>query len=302
MMPTVSQLTAILHLAELGSFTEAAARLGVSQPTLSRTVHAAEQVLGARLFDRDTRQIGLTTFGTEFLPIARRLVHEWEGAAREVGQVVRGEVGRLTVAVLPSVAAALLPRTLAGFRTTHPGVDVRIHDGLSEPVLAMVESGRADLGITVRPPPHRRLRYRPLLSDRFCLVGPPSYAGHGPVPWSVFEREPFIALAPASSVRTMTDAAFLQAGIAPAPLFECAQLATAGGLVAAGLGITALPLLAIELLAGHGLSVRDLVAPVLDRSIGTVARTGRRESAAVAAFLAALTAEADHFTRGSPAR
>ena len=298
MVPTIPQLTAILHLTDSGSFTEAASLLGVSQPTLSRTVRAAEDALGARLFDRDTRRIGLTPFGVQFLPIARRLVHEWQGATEEVDQVVRGERGRLTVAALPSVAATLLPPTLARFRASYPGVDVHIHDGLSEPVLAMVEDGRADIGITVRPLPHRRLHYKALLSDRFCLVqrSPSRCRARPATQWSTFAGEPFIALSPASSVRMMTDAAFLQAGVAPTHLFECAQLATVGGLVAAGLGITALPQLAFELLAGYGLVVRPLVNPVLDRSIGTVARAGRHSPPAVGAFLAALATEAEHFT------
>lgn len=292
MTPSEPQLAAFLSLAETRSFTLAAEALGVSQPTLSRTIQALEQAAEARLFDRDTRSISLTPVGREFLPIARRLSHEMAGAGREFREVVHGERGRLTIAALPSIAGVILPGAIARFRLVHPGIDVVIHDGLSEPMLAMVADGRADAGITVRPPASTRLVYSTLLTDRFCLVGRSGREACGTVPWAVFGQEPFIAMSPASSVRTMTDAAFLQAGISPVPLFECAQLSTTGGLVAAGLGITALPRLAIALMAGHDLVVQPLVRPVLQRSIGVVVRASRQPSRAMTTFLQAVTAEA----------
>ena len=292
MMPTWPQLAAFLSLAETRSFTAAAEALGVSQPTLSRTIQALEAATGTKLFDRDTRSIALTSAGLEFLMIARRLTNEMESAAREFREVAHGERGRLTIAALPSIAAVILPGAIARFRLAHPAVDIIIHDGLSEPVLAMVADGRADAGITVRPPTSTRLVYRMLLADRFCLVGRRDRPDEGAVPWAILAQEPFIAMSPASSVRTMTDAAFLQAGISPVPRFECAQLSTTGGLVAAGLGITALPRLAIALIAGHDLVVRPLVKPLLQRSIGIVVRASRQPSPAMVTFLQAITAEA----------
>ena len=88
----------------------------------------------------------------------------------------------------------------------------------------------------------------------------------------------------------MTDAAFLQAGLALKQLYECAHLATAGGLVAAGLGITALPRLALPIM-GESLSSRTLIGPSLKRSIGVVTRAGEPMTRAGYAFLSALEAE-----------
>jgi len=291
---TPRQLTAFLSLVDLQSFTLAADVLGVSQPTLSRIIQTVEEVVGAKLFDRDTRTIALTPIGLEVCPIARRLLHEYDNAALELSRIVQGQHGRLTVAALPSVAGVLLPPVIARFRASHPDVDVFIDDGLSASVLACVADGRADAGITVRPPPERRLRYRPLLSDRFCLLhraDDPPTAGM-PVEWAIFATRPFIAMSSASSVRPMTDAAFLTAGLSVAPLYECAHLSTGGGLVEAGLGVTALPELAIAALANKNLAATPLTRPVLDRSIGVVTRTGRQAPAFLEAFLVALQAEA----------
>lgn len=295
MKPSFAQLTAFLRLAETHSFTEAAEASLVSQPAFSRTIQSLEQLLGARLFTRDTRNIELTVVGAELLPIAQRLVNETRSAHDEIAQVVDGRRGRLRVAALPSVAAALLPRAIARFRASHPDVDVAIADSLSELVLDLVADGGADIGLTVRPPANRRLSYRSLLTDRFCLVSRAidAPAEDAAVDWHFFERRPFIAMSRASSVRIMTDAAFLQAGVAVTPLYECTHLSTTGGLVAAGLGITALPQLAIAILADPQLVARSLAGPVLDRSIGAVTRAGRPPAPAAAAFLNDLVAEAE---------
>ena len=99
-------------------------------------------------------------------------------------------------------------------------------------------------------------------------------------------------MAPASSVRLMTDAVFLGAGLAVTPLFQCAFLGTAGGLVAAGLGITALPRLTLPLTAAPGLVWRPLAAPAMRRPMGIVTRANRTLSPAAAALLDLIEAEA----------
>jgi DNA-binding transcriptional LysR family regulator len=88
------------------------------------------------------------------------------------------------------------------------------------------------------------------------------------------------------------DAAFLTAGLSVAPLYECGHLATGGGLVAAGRGLTALPELAIAALGNPSLAATRLEGPVLDRSIGVVTRAGRQPPAFLEAFLGVLQAEA----------
>ena len=113
-------------------------------------------------------------------------------------------------------------------------------------------------------------------------------AGDGPLPWSAFEGRPFVAMAPQSSVRQMTDAAFLHAGLAIPPLYGCAFLGTTGHLVAARLGITALPRPTLPLLGQSGLAWRRLERLVMRRHMGTVTRIGRTLAPAAQAFLAVL--------------
>jgi LysR family carnitine catabolism transcriptional activator len=296
---TPQQLSAFLHLANTGSFGEAAKLQGVSQPSLSRSIQHIESIVGRRLFDRTTRHVTLTATGTELRPIAERLVGEFTGSFGELARFVAGGRGRIVIAALPSVAAALLPPAIARFRAANPDVDFLIRDGLSESVVEAVLAGYADFGLTIRPSPVKVLVYRQIMTDRFGLVcrADDPLAGETALPWSVLAERPFIAMAPASSVRSMTDAACLKAGLALPPLYECAFLGTTGNLVTAGLGITALPSLTLPLLGAAGLVWRPLAKPVLYRSIGFVTRAGRALSPAAERFMQALTAEGARASR-----
>jgi LysR family transcriptional regulator, carnitine catabolism transcriptional activator len=289
------QLACFLRVASEGSFSEAARNLAVSQPALSRTIRTIEDELGAALFDRDTRNVRLTPAGAEFRVIAQRIVHEVDGGYKEFAQYLEGSRGRVVIAALPSVAAVLLPPAIAQFQRTRPLVDFTILDRLNETVIEEVSSGRAEIGITVRPPASENLSYQPLISDEFGLVCPiddPLAEGH-PLPWSIFADRPFVAMVPESSVRLMTDAAFLQAEMSIAPRYECAFLGTAAHLVATGLGLTAFPRYAMTLTKLPNLVWRPLDRPLMVRSMGAVIRVGRTLSPSAVEFLAVLKRAAE---------
>lgn len=303
MKATPHQLACFLAVAEASSFSQAARRLGLSQPALSRTVRLLEEALGARLFDRDTRNVALTPVGAELKPVAERLDAEFGEAFGELARFVAGGRGRVTVAALPSIAAVLLPSAIAAFAAERSDVDVLIEDGLSGSVLDAVREGRAEIGLTVQPPPSAQLDYRPLLSDAFGLVcrEGDELAVREAHPWSTFATRPFVAMAAASSVRRMTDSVFLQAGLAIRPLFQCAFLGTTGRLVAAGLGLTALPRLTLPLAAAPGLVWRPLNGPTTHRQMGIVTRANRTLSPAASILLGYVEAAATHL-EASPER
>lgn len=290
---TPQQLYAFLRVAETASFSEAAILLGQSQPTLSRTIRYMEETLGARLFDRDTRNVALTPAGRELEPIARRIVREFDSGFSELSRFVTGQRGRIVVAALPSMAAVLLPGAVARFRQDRPDVDFEILDAISGSVLDVVTEGLAEIGLTARPPPDRDLVYEPLLSDDFGVVCRTDdvLAARPYATWQVFADRPFISMSSGSSVRTITDSAFLECGLSIAPLFACGYLATARALVFQGLGITALPGLTVPLMAEAGLVWRPLVDPVRRRSLGFVRRVGATLSPATRDFVALMRQE-----------
>ena len=102
--------------------------LHVSQPALTRSIQQMEDCLGARLFDRDTRKVELAAVGTRLLPIARRILSEFETACGEMTQFVEGLQGKVHVAALPCVAAAVLPRVIASFRKPRMHISQEIEE------------------------------------------------------------------------------------------------------------------------------------------------------------------------------
>jgi len=110
---SLAQLQAFVHIVAAGSFRAAALQMGVSQPALSRAIRQAESVLGARLFDRDTRNLQITTVGRELLPIAQRVLREFDASFGELGQFLQGRTGKVAVATLPSTGASLLAQAVA---------------------------------------------------------------------------------------------------------------------------------------------------------------------------------------------
>src|SRR5690606_12316510 len=129
----------------------------------------------------------------------------------------------------------------------------------------------------VRPSPHEPLQYRHLLDDPFMLLcrHDDPLAGKASVPWSVFASRPFIASGPKSSIRPITDAAFLQKGLHVDAVMEYPSVAAGGALVAAGLGLIALPRLALHLINNDELVSIPLQRPVMSRAVGVVTRMGR---------------------------
>ena len=136
--------------------------------------------------------------------------------------------------------------------------------------------------------------FLPMLDDVCVLVcaKPDLAAIPDPAPWSTFRAMPFIGMEPRSSVRMLTDAAFARADIATPALFECSQLATVGGLIAEGLGISLLPLSTLPLL-GHAdrIAWRPMQAPLAVRGIGIARMKGRTLSPAAQAMLETLLTE-----------
>lgn len=285
-LPNLPSLRAFVAVARAGSFSEAARMLNLSQPALSRTIRLLEEQMDARLFDRDTRNVELTTSGVALLPVAQRLVADFDHAFAELAQLFAGERGRLVVGALPSMAATLLPRLIKDFQKSHPLVEIVVRDTLSGTLERQFQERQIDLALTALTEPSDLLDFTPIATEAFGLVCAADSPLNDPSPigWDIFLEHPFIGMASLSSVRIATDLAFSRSGIDAKPLFECAHLATVGGLIEAGLGISALPPSTLPLLGSGNFAWRPLESPIAERTLG-LARLARRSlSPAAEAF------------------
>ncbi|GAB3976219.1 LysR family transcriptional regulator [Actinoallomurus acanthiterrae] len=295
---SLRQLAAFEAVARAGSFTAAAERLCLSQSALSRTVAGVERTLRVSLFERTTRTVTLTAEGRQLLAVADRILAAHRTGMNDLARYLAGEHGTVTIATLPSVAAVLLPRVLSAFHEQHPGITVRILDGLAGTVTGHLLDGDADLAITIPDGAPPRMRRRALALDRFFAALPPGHrlAERATLTWSDLAPQPFVAIGADSSVRMFTDAAFATAGVSAAQVVEAANVATVGGLVAAGLGVSALPALVQALMSFAGLVHRPLTGPVVERRLDVILPDRGAPAPAARHFLDLLaTLHADAF-------
>ena len=275
---TLKHLRAFVTVARHGNFTRAAEALAISQPALTTTINQIEAELAVKLFDRTTRRVRLTQVGDGFLPTAERLIADFDAAVADVRAVGDRRRGRVSVAALPSIAMHLLPRIVADYTAHYPAVSVHLHDANASGVQRRVASGAGDFGIGSRWQAEPELSFQPLFRDRFgvvCRADHPLAGSKRPLSWRALDGHPFLGLARDTGVRPVIDSIADLPETLRAPQYEVSNIATLEGMLVAGLGITALPALAMPRSLGQALVFRPLTRPVLHREICVIRRSGR---------------------------
>lgn len=274
---TMRQLEVLVAAADAATFSAAAKQVGISQPALSESIRRIEGELGVTLFERTTRSLKLTDAGRRAAAIAREAVQDFKRATERLAANADGSHGRVAIAALPSIACAAIPRALANFARDYPDIDVELHDVQHERAMTLVRDGIADMAVTLKPARAAGLTFDGVASDTahlVCLRNHP-LARHKSVRWRDLSDYPFIGITRISSVRRLTDAAFVHGAIAIEPRYEVEQVPSAIALVEAGLGITALPSLTFAMFKSRDLAVRPLIEPVMRRHVGFVTRAQR---------------------------
>lgn len=276
-------LYAFVALAELKHFTRAAERCHTSQSALSVMIQKLEAEVGAKLFERDTRNVALTPEGELFAEAVQSLIAEIESAFDNMSDYVALRRGRVSIAALPSLAANGLPEVIAEYKRLYPAITVHLHDALSDQCLWLLRQGKADLALTAPGPAVAEFDSRTLCSDPFYVVCRHDHplARKKVIRLTDLAGEAFVHLAKSSSVRQhvdilLHDVQALHSG------FEVDHLATAAGLVKQGLGISLVPeltlfqfrqmdLVAIPLKSEHKRPI--LVVKRKDQSLSMAAQT-----------------------------
>jgi len=267
---TVKQLRAFLAVAQSLSFAQACERLHLSQPALSLAIKSLEESLGGQLLVRTTRSVALTPEGETLLPLARRLLADWDNAEEVMHQHFTLQLGKVSIAAMPSFAGNLLPAVLRTFRDRHPKVNVAVHDVINEQVLEMVRNRRVELGIALEPDSLDGLTFTPFYTDRFVAVLPANslFAGASKITWEQLLEDHFITLQRPSAVRLLLeDQLASRHGRLPVA-FESHQLVTVGRMVAEGLGVSAVPRLCRQQMEELGARCVVLEEPSIERRVG----------------------------------
>jgi LysR family transcriptional regulator, carnitine catabolism transcriptional activator len=291
---SLRQLRAFAAIGQLGSFTKAADALHATQPALSAQINDLEDALGVRLFDRSTRSVMITQAGRELLPVVNKILSDVGMVFTHARDVAQKNIGRVVVAALPSVSSTLLPRAVVRFREQYPGVTITLRDALAERIVKMIRDDEVDFGLTSPAAADPQLEFAPLASDRMVAVLPRNHplAGARRLDLVDLLDTPLILMDRDSSVRRIVDQACAALGRMATPAYEPAFMATAIGMVRAGLGATLLPSSALEIAAASDLVAHPLPNPELTRQLGILKKRERAHSPAAAAFVATLAEHA----------
>lgn len=231
----------VVAVAELENFTRAAERCYVVQSALSHQVGRLEQELGARLFHRTSRRVRLTQAGEAFLPAARQCLDAADRARAEVAAAT-GEVrGRLSVGVIPTVAAVDVPEELRAFHERHPQVRVNLVMGASDDLVGQVIEGVLDVAFLGLPADASvsGVIDHVLARDRLVAVVAPGHrlAGAKRVRLARLTDEAFVDFPTGSPGRVQSDQAFTAAGLHRDVAFEVTDAHLMARLIREGLGI-----------------------------------------------------------------
>ncbi|MCL5425437.1 MAG: LysR family transcriptional regulator [Gammaproteobacteria bacterium] len=286
MNPSIQQLRVFVAVAHSRSLAEASERVHLSQPAISIALRKLEESVGGALFARTTRQLALTPEGEAFLPVAVRLLNDWNEAFEDLNDQFSKQRGKVTVAALPTLAAGLFPRVVKVFHEAYPRINLSLHDVLADQINQMVREGRADFGLSVPPSDADDLTFEPVLEDSYvavCPIGHPLLS-QSSVAWSQLATYSFIGINRLSSSRQDIDRIMESVGGRLDILCDARQIATVGRMVAAGLGISVLPSLSFRQISTDGIEHRPLIEPTIRRELGIVLSRHHPPSAAATAL------------------
>lgn len=275
-------------VADEGSFTRAAARLYVTQPTVSSQIQALERELGEPLFDRLPRSIELSDGGRLLLPYARQCLAAAEDAKAEFSArsgLVRGE---LRLGTGGGVENGAVPATLGAFHEKHPGVDVELVEATSAPLVDLVLSGRLHAAVVAetRQPLPAGLASATMFTDQLVAVFDPAYfAFHGAaVTLTEIARQPLITYPSTSALRATLDACADDGSVPLNVRFVANDVRLQIALVRQGIGVAVSARSDPALVGLDDLEIRPL-DPAVQFSKAIIWRNDVRPGAPLRAFL-----------------
>ena len=272
-------------VAELNNVSQAARKLRVAQPSLSRQVRALEEELGVPLLERTTRGVRLTEAGRAFATGAREVLARADAAMKTARSVARGESGEVHLGYAPSPTAELLPRTLHAFQNAAPGVRLVLHDTSSDGMLRGLRDGTLHAALLVQPCESSLsgLAFEPLQSYPSCVAMPPAHplARRSAVTTQRLLDEKLVAYARADygEYHAMLENVFAATGRQPVIAEECDSATSLMAAVEAGRGVAIVPSV-FRCLAGGRLKLRPLTPAPPALVVGVAHPSGKGTPAA----------------------
>ncbi|MGW0804288.1 LysR family transcriptional regulator [Nonomuraea sp. NPDC002799] len=294
----LQQLAYFVAVAEARHFTQAAERMRVAQPSLSKQIKALEHDLGAPLFSRARGNVTLTAAGEALLPLARRILADADNARQEVAQLAGLRRGRVRLGATPSLCAGLLADALARFHRAYPGIELLVEEGGSRDLVRALARGQLDLSLIIMPlqSDDPSLVTQEILRENLVVVSPSHERAKGPyLEIEDLRGRQMVMFRRGYDLREATLTACRQAGFEPRFAVQGGEMDAVLRFVEAGLGVAVVPSMVLD--GRPGLSGTPLAPPGLNRTIALAHRKDVEPTTAAQAFretLLSFVAEAGH--------
>jgi DNA-binding transcriptional LysR family regulator len=284
------QLRAFCEVVERRSFSQAAERLGVTQPAVSLQVRALEKRLGTQLVDRSGRRVAPTEAGLRLYRGAQKLLQLEEDLINELGDEAAGDLtGSFEIGASTGPGGVVLSPLLCEFAQLHPGLHIALSVFDTQTVVERVAERSLELGVVGAAPRHRGVEYAPFFRDTVILACPPGHKFAGrTVALDELKRETLIVMQDGAGVRRMIEEELRRVD---APLrdldvrLELGLQESVTSAVRAGFGVTFISRSSVEKDLAAGTLEEARVADLeLDREILLVRASGRSETRAARAF------------------
>jgi DNA-binding transcriptional LysR family regulator len=247
------RLEILRTVVDRGSFSEAADALSYSQSAVSQAIATLESEVGVSLIERSRNGASATPAGAALVGHAGGILAQIEAAEAELAAIAAGHGGRLRVASFPTAGATLLPQAIAGFRASHPGVELSLAEGEPEEIAPRLRSGEFDLVLLFEfegggERLGAAMRRFELLDDPLQLALPHDHplAGNSRLRLQDLGGESWIQTSAESPCAKHVVRSCHAAGFEPRVSFESDDYQTVQGLVAAGVGVALIPQLALS--------------------------------------------------------
>lgn len=291
-------LETFVQVAALGSFTKAADALSVTQPAATRQVAALEAELRTRLLERLGRRVELTDAGRSLLEYATAIVRLAREASTAVADIAAGASGRVSLGASGTAATYLLPPLLMRYRETFPAVDVSVRTAPSRSIAAMVASNAVDLGLVMESRSAEGLTVVKLATYANVAIAHPAHPFASTCPAEGLDAsrlagEPIVLMQPGTTLRAWVDRMLSRANVEADITMELDSVEAIKAMVAAGLGISIVPLIAVrdEARSGRLAALRLDPALAQNEQIAFIHRQDKFLTAAMRSLMALVGSE-----------
>ncbi|HEY1286663.1 MAG TPA: LysR family transcriptional regulator [Solirubrobacterales bacterium] len=303
-MLSIGRLKALREVVAQGSFSAAADALSYTQSAVSQAVATLEAEAGTELIERDRRGLRPTAAGRALAAHAEGILARMEAAEDEVAAIAGGRGGRLRIASFPTAGATLMPDAIAGFRASHPAVELELAEGEPEEIASRLRGGEFDLVLLfefdgVGEQLGAGMRRFELLDDPLRLALPAGHplAGAEELRLESLREEAWVQTSASSPCARHVVRSCHAAGFEPRVSFESDDYQTVQGLVAAGVGVALIPQLALQTVRPD-IVVRELHPGSPARRVFAATRRATAVTPAMATMLDLLREAAG--ARGTP--